>query len=292
MPYIAADTHPVHYIPIATTVLSAIFFAVLVRRYIRRGRGTHLLWWAGGVFAYGLGTLLESAITLGGNSVTLNKLWYIAGALLGGYPLAQGTVYLLLKRRTAHVLTAITVPVILVLSVLVALSPVNLEMMEAHRPTGSILGWWWIRPMTPVVNGYAALFLIGGAVLSAIRYWRSAVACRTPTAQRVPSQAAASDMDAATPASGQREPEDGSPRRNLNEAHTAANRAIGNALIAFGALLPGIGGGMAKAGLVEGLYVGEFLGIIFIWLGYGACVRRPPTERADAAQSQGEAQPA
>lgn len=48
-------------------------------------------------------------------------------------------------------------------------------------------------------------------------------------------------------------------------------RAIGNALIAFGAILPGIGGGMAKAGMVEALYIGEFIGLLFIWLGYACC---------------------
>ena len=31
-------------------------------------------------------------VTLFGNSPALNKAWYIAGALLGGYPLAQGSV--------------------------------------------------------------------------------------------------------------------------------------------------------------------------------------------------------
>ena len=46
-----------------------------------------------GVFAFGLGTALESSITLFGNTVWLNKRWYIAGAILGAYPLAQGTVF-------------------------------------------------------------------------------------------------------------------------------------------------------------------------------------------------------
>ncbi len=221
--------HLIHYVPIATTVLSAAFFGVLVRRFFQRG-GTHLLWWAGGVFCYGVGTALEASITLGGNSAGLNKAWYVAGALFGGYPLAQGTVYLLLSRRTAHVLSGLTLPVILVLSVLVICSPTDLTAMEGHRPGGAALGWQWIRPMTPLVNLYAAVFLIGGAALSAVRFAR-----RTDTKHRM----------------------------------------YGNVLIAVGALLPGIGGAFAKADLVEALYLGEFLGIILIWCGYAACVRRP-----------------
>ena len=43
-----------------------------------------------------------------------------------------------------------------------------------------------------------------------------------------------------------------------------------------------IGGGMAKAGIVEALYLGEFFGIILIWVGYASCVRR----RADPPASE------
>lgn len=232
-----ADQAPsfVHYLPIATTVLSAIFFSLLLRRWWMKrqagtGSATHLAWWAFGVFAYGLGTALESAITLTGNTVALNKAWYIAGALLGGYPLAQGTVFLLLKRRTAVILTLITVPFIIIASVFVALSPVDLTMMQSHKPSGSILVWTWVRALTPFINIYAVIFLIGGAGLSAFRYAKS---------------------------------------------HDNPNRAMGNASIAFGAILPGIGGSMAKAGTVEALYIGELVGICFIWLGYALCVRSP-----------------
>lgn len=220
----------VHYLPVATTILSAIFFTVLMRRYFKRGSGTHLLWWATGIACYGLGTALESVITLGGNTIWLTKMWYIAGALLGGYPLAQGTVYLLLRRSTAHILSAITLPFIIICAILVILSPVNADALLPHKPGGDVLGWQWLRAFTPLINGYAALFLIGGAILSAVRY-----------AQQT----------------------------------TGGPRALGNASIAFGAILPGIGGAMAKGGVVEALYIGEFIGLIFIWIGYGLCVRSP-----------------
>lgn len=226
-----AATQPslVHYVPIATTVLSVVFFSILTRRYVQRGQMQYF-WWALGVACYGLGTGLEGTVTLIGNSVVLNKAWYIAGALFGGYPLAQGTVYLLLRKRTANILTALSLPVILILSVLVILSPTDMDALLSHKPGGAALGWQWIRPWTPIVNGYAALFLIGGAILSATRYARH---------------------------------------------NGTKHRMIGNILIAVGALLPGIGGGMAKAGIVEALYLGEFFGLILIWLGYASCVRKP-----------------
>jgi hypothetical protein len=114
---------------------------------------------------------------------------------------------------------------------LVVTSPAIAAELEPHRPSGAILGWQWIRWFTPLVNGYAALFLIGGAMLSCWRFSR----------------------------------------------HEATwNRALGNAFIAFGAILPGIGGGMAKTGIVEALYLAEFVGLLFIWGGYAFCVQSTP----------------
>jgi hypothetical protein len=100
--------------------------------------------------------------------------------------------------------------------------------MDSFRPSGASLEWQWVRLLTPFINTYSAIFLIGGALYSAIRYTR---------------------------------------------IENGRNRAIGNTLITVGALLPGIGGGMAKAGMVEALYIGEFIGLILIYIGYRWCLR-------------------
>lgn len=220
---------PVHYLPILTTVLAALFAASLYRRWAVR-RSPHLWWWAVGITTYGLGTALESAITLGGNGVLLTKTWYIAGALLGGYPLAQGSLYLSWPRPFANRMTVVSVLFVLVAAVLVMLSPVDLSLLEAHRPSGAILEWRWVRLLTPFINIYAVFFLIGGAMLSAWRHYKY-------------------------------------------KGHSY--RAAGNALIALGAILPGIGGAMAKAGLVEALYIGECVGLMIIWAGDRVCSRQP-----------------
>jgi hypothetical protein len=46
------------------------------------------------------------------------------------------------------------------------------------------------------------------------------------------------------------------------------SRVAGNALIAVGALLPGIGGSFTRAGYVEVLYATELVGLLMIWAGY------------------------
>ncbi|HJP82828.1 MAG TPA: hypothetical protein VJ835_04915 [Fimbriimonadaceae bacterium] len=226
----------IHYLPLLTTILSAAFFIILIQAWLERRTGPHLLWWAAGVFFYGLGTAIESAITLSGNTVPLNKAWYIAGALLGGYPLAQGAVYLLANRKLANLLTAITVPFIVLTSVLVILSPVDIAALDIHRPSGAILQWRWVRLMTPFINLYAATFLIGGAIVSARRYAKSG---------------------------------------------EFPERVRGNVLIAIGGILPGIGGSMAKAGLVEALYVGELIGLVLIWMGYSVIASRRQATAVD-----------
>ena len=158
----------VHWIPIATTVIAALFAGVVLQRFRTRG-GTHLLWWGVGLVLYGVGTLTESLTTIFGWNEWVFRAWYVTGALCGGAPLAQGTVYLMLKRRTAHVLSAALVLAILAGAVLVFLSPVS-PPAESHRLSGASLDWQRIRLLSPFINTYAAIFLIGGAIVSAIRY--------------------------------------------------------------------------------------------------------------------------
>lgn len=231
---------PIHFIPILTTLLALPFGIVLWRRYRSRG-GEHLLWWSVGVFMYGLGTFAESYTTLFGWSEGVFRLWYISGALLGGAPLAQGTVYLLFPKRVADRMAVALVTVISVASVCVVLSPIDYAAVEPHRLTGAVFGWQWVRAFSPFINLYAAIFLIGGAAWSAVKFM-------------------------------------GNP--------DTRNRAIGNVLIAVGALLPGIGGSFTRFGHTEVLYVTELLGLILIWLGYrwnirGAAVGEPRRARID-----------
>lgn len=160
---------PVHYIPIATTIVAAFFATIVLRRYSAKG-GTHLLWWGIGMVTYGIGTLTESLTTLLGWQEPVFRAWYITGALLGGAPLAQGSVYLLMKRRTANLLTIALVTVVIVASVCVLLTPINYAIVDPVRLSGKVMQWQWVRAFSPFINLYAATFLIGGAIVSAVRF--------------------------------------------------------------------------------------------------------------------------
>ncbi len=162
----------VHYLPIATTLLSIIFATVLYRHWRRKPQALYLFWWTLGVVLYGVGTLTESLTTLFGWNELVFKSWYVSGALLGGAPLAQGTVYLLMSNRMAHRLTAALVALVVVAATFVVLSPINYEAIETYRLSGSVLGWQWTRLFSPIINTYALIFLVGGAAWSAWKYWR------------------------------------------------------------------------------------------------------------------------
>lgn len=219
---------PVHYLPVITTVLAVAFGRVLWTHY-RQKPSRHLLWWTVGVAIYGIGTATEAVTTIFGWSEPVFRTWYISGALLGGAPLAQGTVYLLLKKRTADRLTLILLGYVMVASAFVLATPINRALVETHRLSGTVMEWQWVRLFSPLANTYAVIFLVGGAIWSALRYRRVASGTRA--------------------------------------------RVAGNWAIAVGAILPGIGGGFARAGYVEVLYVGELLGLLLIWYGYRLIVR-------------------
>jgi hypothetical protein len=160
----------VHYIPIATTILCVFFAPVVFRRWQDRKPAPHLFWWSLGIAAYGLGTLTESLTTLFGWNEWVFRGWYITGALLGGAPLAQGTVFLMFSRRTATRMAYAVGAVILVAATVVILSPIDYSLVETHRLTGGVMEWRRARLFSPFINTYAAIFLIGGAVMSAWRY--------------------------------------------------------------------------------------------------------------------------
>ncbi|MBC8402981.1 MAG: hypothetical protein H8E14_15960 [Candidatus Marinimicrobia bacterium] len=230
-----------HYLPILTTIVSILFARTIFQRYLGNRMSLHLLWWGMGVVVYGLGTFAESWITLMGWNPFIFKFWYIVGALLGGAPLAQGTVWFLLKSDTARRLTYGMVGYVVLASVFVVASPINYDLINPNLPSGKVFAWQWVRAFSPFINLYAVIFLIGGAILSAYRF---GIAFRL----------------------------------NRNNRQVAWDRMIGNILIAIGAILPGIGGSASRAGHTEILYLTEILGISLIWLGYWFNVRKRPVK--------------
>ncbi len=163
----------VRYLPLLTTVLALVFGTIILRRYLSRGRPPHLGWWAAGIYIYALGTLMEGWVALFGWHPVVFRLWYITGALLGGAPLAQGSVYFHLGRRTGNILTVCLLLYLLIAATCVMLTPIRMELVEPHRLSGRVMEWAWVRLFSPFVNLYALIFLVGGAAYSAYKAYKA-----------------------------------------------------------------------------------------------------------------------
>ncbi|MGE3077059.1 MAG: hypothetical protein AB7N24_20215 [Dehalococcoidia bacterium] len=166
-------TDAVYYLPLATTVFSVFFTVAIFRRWDQRDRPPHLLWWGAGVALFGVGTFFEGFTALFGWHELVFRGWYISGALLGGAPLAQGTVYLLLSKRTADRMGIALVLYVAVAAAFVLLTPVDASIASDKKLSGEVIEWTWVRAFSPLVNTYAFIFLVGGAVASVARYGRS-----------------------------------------------------------------------------------------------------------------------
>ncbi len=212
----------VYYLPILTALLSALFCIELIRQWFK-SPSRFFGWWIVGIFFYGAGTVPEAITAFVGWNEYVFKAWYILGALIGGFPLAQGTIYLIIKKNPADFLSVLFIPVIIVGAIDVILSPIDYSQIETYRLSGKVLQAQEIKIFTIVINTYSLLFFVGGTVYSAVGYWRKKL---------------------------------------------SLNRCYGNLLIAFGGLLPGIGGAFMHFEHNAALYISEFLGIIFIYLGY------------------------
>ncbi|NOY89405.1 MAG: hypothetical protein GXO93_08485 [FCB group bacterium] len=156
-----------HYLPVLTTFFSVYFSYVIISRYKTKPQAIYLLWWGIGVAVYGMGTFVEAYTTLFGWREIIFKLWYIFGALLGGAPLAIGSIYLLLKRRAGNMAVFLLLVTVSITSVFVILSPVNYQLVDPTILNSKVLVWQSIRKVSPFINGLAGLFLIGGAIYSA-----------------------------------------------------------------------------------------------------------------------------
>ena len=83
----------------------------------------------------------------------------LLGALLGGAPLAVGTVYLLTTKKIGHLVVKLLLSVVGVVSMFVMYSPINYELVDGSL-SSAVLEWQKIRLVSPFVNGFAAIFLL------------------------------------------------------------------------------------------------------------------------------------
>ncbi|GAB4516551.1 MAG: hypothetical protein Kow0047_28460 [Anaerolineae bacterium] len=233
----------VQWLPFLSSAIVFAFAASVLHRY-RRRRGLHLLLWGIGLLMYGIGTASEAFYTaLGWNEVAF-RLWYLFGAMLVAAWLGQGTVYLLARRRWAHVTMVILLLGSLYGAARVFTAQLDPTLMHPGELSGHAIITPGVRILTPFFNLYGTVTLVGGALYSAWLFWRKGV---------------------------------------------LPHRAIGNVLIAVGAMFPAMSGLLSRIGLGGYLYVGELVGAALMFAGFLRATtpmpeRRPARSRSSAVR--------
>jgi len=167
------------YLPFISCALSLVFAFLVLKRYVVR-RGTHLLVWGIGLVFYGVGGFCEGFYGAVGWNPLIFRLWYLFGAILVAAWLGQGTVYLLGRKHWAHALMVVLAAGSVYGLIRVFGAELDPSLMTTSVHTGSELSGHAIvtpgvRMLTPFFNIYGTIALVGGAIWSAVLFWRKRV---------------------------------------------------------------------------------------------------------------------
>ena len=161
------------YIPLITCIVSFIFAVTVLDQYFARRKPYQLLW-AVGLFMYCISTFTEFWWNVIGHVDIMYRLWYLIGAVLVAAYLGQGTLYLLMRRRTAHIIMALLGAATVYATIRVL--TVNIDISGLTKLTGIGIMPTDVRAIiTPITNAFGTFALVGGAIYSAFIFWRKRI---------------------------------------------------------------------------------------------------------------------
>lgn len=155
-------------LPLITSIVSFVF-ALMVLEQFRVRRKPHQLAWAIGLLMYSLSAATEFWSGAWGINLTNYRLWYLFGAVLVVAYLGMGTIYLLTPRKIAHLVMAVVLAASIYAAVRVYTASVDLGILTSLSGQAMPAN---VRAMTPAFNGFGTIALVGGAIYSAISFWR------------------------------------------------------------------------------------------------------------------------
>ncbi len=159
-------------LPFVSSAVSLAFaLAVLVRFLGHRGH-YHLLLWTIGLLMYSLGGFCEGWNGVAGWNATVFRLWYLFGAMLVAAWLGQGTVFLLAKPKLAWISFAILAIASIYGGFRVFGATLDPAGMISGELSGHAITSLGVRILTPFFNIYGTLTLVGGAIWSALTFFR------------------------------------------------------------------------------------------------------------------------
>jgi hypothetical protein len=232
---------------VLTAIVCAIFASLVLQRYFARG-GTHLLWWGLGLGLYFIGGATETVLAFGWSDFAF-RMWYWSGALMVAAVLGQGTLHLLVRKPYVATITDIVIGIVAVASLIWMFSvPLDATQFNPSGNIGTFLtdSYKNILPssairrvLPPVLNSYGTLLLTGGAIYSALLFFRKQIM----------------------------------PNRVLGNVLIALGSllpAAGGALVKLAENTPALG---ATASTLK--YIGIFLGAVVLFAGFQVTLARP-----------------
>ncbi|MDA3808879.1 MAG: hypothetical protein PF518_00985 [Spirochaetaceae bacterium] len=215
-------------LPFLSSLISLILTFFIFKRFALKKK-LHLLFWGIGMAFYGLGGFCEGYFGVFGWNELIFRFWYLFGAILVAAWLGQGSVYLLWpNKKASHLLTILLIIGSIYSVFKVAGASLDPSLMTGSLHTGSELSGHAIT--TPGVRILTPFFnLYGTMTLVGGAIWSTYI---------------------------------------FYKKRILLHRTIGSILIALGAIAPAFGGTASRYGIPNALYLGEFLGVVLIFLGF------------------------
>jgi hypothetical protein len=161
------------YIPLITCVVSLLFALSVLDQFLARRKSFQLLW-AIGLFMYSLSTFTEFWWNVVEQNDFIYRLWYLIGAILVAAYLGQGTLYLLMRRRNAHIIMAVLGAATIFTAIRVF--TLNIDISYLTKLTGVGVMPTDVRAVvTPIFNTFGTLALVGGALYSTFIFLRKRI---------------------------------------------------------------------------------------------------------------------
>ena len=162
------------YLPLLTSIVSFIFAVTVLDQYFARRKSFQLLW-AIGLFMYSIAAFTEFYAEMYGVTDIILRLWYLVGAILVAAYMGMGTLYLLMRRRNAHIVMAI----LGLASIYAAIRILTVNIGDVTILTN--LTGKGVMPvdvraiLAPIFNAFGTFALVGGAIYSAYVFWRKRI---------------------------------------------------------------------------------------------------------------------
>ncbi len=218
-------------LPLASSLVMFVFTAYVLRRYYAR-RKLYFLFWGLGLAMFAIASFSEVFLAVKWNRWVFFS-WYLFGAILTAAWIGQGTVFLLVRKRRAQILAGILIAASIV--ALIMLLRVMPDLDESFFTTSEPVSEQY-RDILPAISdgGYVRLSTIFFNIYGTITLVGGALYSTFLFWRK----------------------------------RVLPNRAIGNILIAVGALTIASASTLTRLGYGSLLYVGELVAAIFMLAGF------------------------